>query len=76
MYASPTQYIGDSVHSSLERQFIVDYLAEKGFSLKDLQTLPQKKAIELMAAASVNASLKLAEIESRSQFMRKIHFED
>jgi adenine/guanine phosphoribosyltransferase-like PRPP-binding protein len=75
MIGAPTQYIGRSVHSSLERQFIVDDLAENGYTLKEMQTLPDKLAKKLMAGACLYASLRLAEIESCSQFIRKIHYE-
>jgi hypothetical protein len=75
MITPPTQYIGKAVHSSLERQFIVDYLGEKGYTLKEMQTLPDKLAKKLMAGACLYASLRLAEIESCSQFIRKIHYE-
>jgi hypothetical protein len=62
--------------SSLERQLISDYLMEKGYRLETLQTLPRCQVKELMTAACTYASLKLAEIEARSQFSRKIWFED
>jgi len=75
MIGAPTQYIGRTVHSSLERQFIIDYLAKNGYTLKEMQTLPDKLAKELMARACLYASLRLAEFESCSQFIHKIHFE-
>ena len=71
-----SQYAGNAIQSSLERQFIINYLAEKGYLLKDIHTLPSDLAKELMTAACLYASLKLAEIESRSKFTRKIRFED
>jgi hypothetical protein len=76
MHATPTQYNGKTFQSSLERQFIVDYLTEKGYRMGELQTLPNKLVKELMTAACIYASLRLAEIESRSKFIRKLHFED
>ena len=76
MYTSPTHYVGKGSQSSLERQFIIDYLAVRGYSLKDLNNLPKEKADELMAIACRYASLRLAEIESRSRFIRKLHFEE
>lgn len=74
MYAAPTEYFGKAIQSSLERQFIVDYLAKNGYTLNELHTLPKKLEKELMTAACIYASLRLAEIESRSQFIRKIQF--
>lgn len=73
MVTTPTQYIGRAIQSTLERQFIVDYLAENGYTLKEIQTLPKSLAKELMTAACLYASLQLAEIEARSKLVHKIH---
>ena len=73
MFAAPTQYFGKAVQSSLERQFIADYLAVRGYTLKDLHTLSKELASELMAAACQYASLRLAGIESRSKFVNKLN---
>lgn len=50
MYAAPTEYFGKAIQSSLERQFIVDYLAKNGYTLNELHTLPKKLVKELMTA--------------------------
>lgn len=76
MFATPIHQAVKAPQSPLERQLIIDFLAAKGYSLKDLQTLPADMVKELMTAACTNASLKLAEIESRSQFRRKIRYEE
>ena len=76
MYVTPNHLAVKAPQSSLERQLIIDFLAAKGYHLKDLQTLPADMAKELMTAACLNASLKLAEIEARSQFRHKIHYEE
>ena len=60
----------------LERQFIIDYLAEKGYCFQDLNFMPKDQASKLMSAACIWASLKLAEIEARCQFRRKIQYRD
>ncbi len=73
MITTPAQYIGKAVHSSLERQFIVDYLGKKGYTLNEMHSLPDPLAKELMTGACLYASLRLAEIESCSRFIRKIH---
>ena len=57
---------------SLERKFINDYLEDKGYSVDKLMALPVKEAKQLMKEACRFASLKLAEIESRAGFTRKI----
>lgn len=56
----------------LERKLIAEYLFNKGFELADLQHLPQEQAKQLMREACSYAVLKLAEIESRSRFRKKI----
>jgi hypothetical protein len=72
MFAAPTRSAENAAQSPLEREFIAEYLAARGYLLKDLKTLPNKMAYELMAAACQYASLRLAEIESRANFVRKI----
>jgi len=76
MFATRAQQTVKAPQSSLERQLIIDYLAEKGYRLEDMHTLPIDLSKELMTAACTYASLKLAEIQARSQFRRKIQFED
>ena len=76
MFATPAQKAVYAPQSPLERQLIIDYLAEKGYRQEDLHSLPADLARELRIAACMYASLKLAEIEARSQFRHKIRFED
>jgi hypothetical protein len=75
MVIYPIPLPGKSIHSALEKQLIQSYLLEKGYQRKDINKMPLHEARELLAAASRFASLKLAEIESRSKFVNKIHFE-
>jgi len=65
-------YVETGSQSGLERAFIREYLLDKGFFLEDLKTMSKAEAKNLMAGASRFASLKLAEMESRSQFRRKL----
>jgi len=60
------------LQSELERALIGEYLLGKGFFLEDLKTMSKADAKNLMAGACRFASLKLAEMESRSQFRRKL----
>ena len=76
MYSTPIQPAVKAPQSPLERQLIIDYLSEKGYSLKDIKTLPPNQAKQLMTKACTYASLKLAEIEARSKFRHKIRFEE
>ncbi|GEM_PF-5078857 len=65
-------YQGKSVQSALERKFIGKFLKRQGYSKEKFQALSINKK-ELLKAVSQYASLKLAEIESCSQFIHKIH---
>ena len=76
MSAIPASQAVKAPQSPLERQLIIDYLAEKGFQLEDLHTLPNHLARKLMTEACTHASLKLAEIEARSRFRKTIQFTD
>lgn len=64
--------ITEGPQSALERQYIEEFLNEKGYSLKTLRTLPEQDRMELLRAACTYASLKLAEVESRSRFRQEI----
>lgn len=75
MVIYPIPFQGKSIHAALEKQLIQSYLLEKGYQRKDFLKMPLHKSRELLAAASRYASLKLAEIESRSKFLDKIRFE-
>jgi len=76
MFTIFTQQSVNAPQSPLERQFIINYLAEKGYCLADMRKLPNDLAKKLMTDACTHASLKLAEIEARSLFRRKIQYED
>lgn len=75
MIIYPIPFQGKSIHAALEKQLIQSYLLEKGYQRKDIKRMPLHRSRELLAEASRYASLKLAEIESRSKFLNKIHFE-
>ena len=62
--ASPT--------ADLELLYIDEYLHEIGYSMRELDALPEKEATRLMTEASQYASLKLAELESRARLRTKI----
>jgi hypothetical protein len=58
--------------SALERKYIQEYIESKGFSPESLSGMPKEEAQQLMREASKYASLRLAEVESRSKFRREI----
>lgn len=63
---------GKAIQSALEGQFITEYLEDHGYQRSDLKRLPRDLARKLMAQACRYASLRLAEIEARSKFIKKI----
>jgi hypothetical protein len=67
------EYTSEGPQSALEKKLVEDYLQSKGYSRADLQKLPEELASELMKAACMYASLKLAELHAKSQFREEIH---
>ncbi len=61
--------------SHLESKLVEEYLQNKGYTKDDLQKLPKATAKRLMKEACTYASLKLAEIEAKSQFRKEIRYE-
>lgn len=59
--------------ASLERQFIADFLAAKGYTYGELHTRSDREAHELLAAASQYASERLSEFEARSRYLHRLH---
>ncbi len=64
--------MSEGPQSALERQLVEDYLNSKGFTRQDLHNLPEEQARQLMKEACNYASLKLAELESKSKFLDEI----
>lgn len=59
--------------ADLEMMYINEYLQGKGYSRKELATLPEEETTRLMTEASQYASFKLEELESRARLLTKIH---
>ncbi len=64
----------------LERMYIEAYLQKHGYTLhcgdrplRSICDLPEGEAKKLMTAASVYASTKLAEVETRAHFVEEVH---
>jgi hypothetical protein len=64
----PEECISEGPQSALERHLVEDYLQSKGYTKEELQKLPKDQAKALMREACTYASLKLAELEAKSQF--------
>jgi hypothetical protein len=63
----------DDPHARLEKAFIEEFLHERGYSLKELHTLPEEQARQLMTEASTYASSRLTEVEARAHFVDEVH---
>ena len=59
----------------LERQLISGYVAGTGQDLHALQARDDAEAKRILAKASLYASSKLSEVESRLLYLRKLHGE-
>ena len=60
----------------LERHLIDAYLAGAGQDFHDLMTRDDEEARHLLAEASLYASERLSEIESRAHWLKKLHGSD
>ena len=56
----------------LERRLIAEYLLSKGYQFSDLQNLPVEERKILMKEACLYASVRLANIEAKNKFRKKI----
>lgn len=65
---------GEGPQSALEKRLIGQYLSDRGYTLADLQEMPEEQAQALMQEACRYASLKLAEVESKSKFRKDIEY--
>ena len=61
--------------SKLERQFIDAYLADAGADYRGLLARNEDDARSLLRRAAQYASVRLSEIEARSEYVHKLHGE-
>lgn len=73
MTGEPPDVTTRGAQASLEAAYIKEYLAGQGYALGDVAQLPTAQASELLRAASLYASMRLAEVETRSHFVAEIH---
>jgi hypothetical protein len=64
---------GDAPLAKLERALIDEFVRERGYDPLKLQDLAGEERAALLKAASVYASGKLMEVETRSRFLQDIH---
>lgn len=71
------EHSGDPIFSDplaqLEQAFIAEYLQRRGHTLSSLQALPGELSNALLREASLYASGRLTEVESRAHFVIDIH---
>ena len=65
--------VTEEPHARLERIFIEAYLCARGHTRQSLHRLPEEEVRRLMIEASVYASARLAEIETRERFLHELH---
>lgn len=74
MATEPREETGERLaQAQLERAYIAEYLRGVGHTLETVKTLPEDQAHELMRAASLFASMRLTEVESRSHLVEEMH---
>lgn len=61
--------------AELERRLISEYVAATGHELESLLARHDYEAKKILTDASFYASSKLAEVESRSHYLHKLHGE-
>ena len=59
--------------AELERALIAEFLENHGHTLHSLQALPEAEQQELMREASLHASMRLTEVESRARYIDDLH---
>jgi hypothetical protein len=64
--------MSEGPQSALEKKLVEDYLQSKGYSREALHKLPEEMVKQLMKEACMYASLKLAELQAKSQFREEI----
>jgi hypothetical protein len=59
--------------AELELALISEFLEQRGQSLHSLNALPEAQQHRLMREASLYASMRLSEVESRAQYVDDLH---
>jgi len=60
------------IRALLEKGLIDEYLKDKGYDRGSLKKLPEDEAHRLMTEASIYASGKLAEIETKARYKQNL----
>ncbi len=68
-----TRQPGDAPLGQLERTLIDEYVRMRGYDPRALSRLPSAVRDALLKDASVYASSRLSEVESRSHYLHELH---
>jgi hypothetical protein len=68
----PDRPVEDPI-AQLERAFIEEYLARRGYHLNALHDLPRDQANALLKEATAYASGRLTEVETRAHLVDDLH---
>ncbi len=55
--------------AELERALIADFLEQRGHTVQSVKQLPDEARHALMRSASLHASMRLAEVETRAHYV-------
>jgi hypothetical protein len=55
--------------ADLEKSFIEEYLAQRGETIHSVQSLPEEQRHAIMREASLHASMRLSEVQSRAHYV-------
>jgi hypothetical protein len=73
MARDPDEPVAVDQTAQLEQALILEFLERKGHTLATLQDLPADELKALMREASLYASGRLTEVESRAHYVHDIH---
>ncbi len=69
----PEKFVMQDPDAQLEKHYIEEYLAARGYTWESAHKLPEEEFKRLMTEASKYTSVKLAQVEDKAELARKIH---
>jgi hypothetical protein len=73
MTANRSETSAEPPLAPLERALIEAFIRSRGYDPDKLDELPEDQRTALLRDASIHASARLSEVESRSHFVHEIH---
>lgn len=59
--------------AELEKSFIAEFLEQRGHTMQTVRELPDAERHALLREASLHASMRLSEVESRAHYVDALH---